>query len=81
MIKFDSTIALHLFCVITFSHRPIFLIKVKIKKQNNTKEIFYQNSSSVQASCTFIDQNNQYAFLFSHHPHEHEVMSRETLPT
>lgn len=71
MIKFDPTIALHLFCVITFSHRPIFLIKVKIKKQNNTKEIFYQNSSSVQASCTFIDQNNQYAFLFSHHPHEH----------
>lgn len=81
MIKFDPTIALHLFCVITFSHRPIFLIKMKIKKQNNTKEIFYQNSSSVQASCTFIDQNNQYAFLFSHHPHEHEVMSRETLPT
>lgn len=81
MIKFDPTIALHLFCVITFSHRPIFLIKMKIKKQNNTKEIFYQNSSSVQDSCTFIDQNNQYAFLFSHHPHEHEVMSRETLPT
>ena len=34
MIKFDPTIALHLFCVITFSHRPIFLIKMKIKKQN-----------------------------------------------
>ena len=71
MIKFDPTIALHLFCVITFSHRPIFLIKMKIKKQNKTKEIFYQNSSSVKASCTFIDQNDQYAFPFSHHPHEH----------
>ena len=71
MIKFDPTIVLHLFCIITFSHRPIFLIKMKIKKQNNTKEIFYQNSSSVQASCTFIDQNNQYSFPFSHHPREH----------
>ena len=54
MIKFDPTIALHLFCVITFSHRPIFLIKMKIKKQNNTKEIFYQNSSSVQASLPLL---------------------------
>ena len=37
MIKFDPTIALHLFCVITFSHRPIFLIKMKIKKTKQHK--------------------------------------------
>ena len=67
-------------CYYIFSS-PYFPNQNENKKQNNTKEIFYQNSSSVQDSCTFIDQNNQYAFLFSHHPHEHEVMSRETLPT
>ena len=37
MIKFDPTIALHLFCVITFSHCRIFLIKMKIKKTKQNK--------------------------------------------
>ena len=40
MIKFDPTIALHLFCVITFSHRPIFLIKMKIKNKTTQKKYF-----------------------------------------
>ena len=37
MIKFDPTIALHLFCVITFSHRPIFLNQNENKKTKQHK--------------------------------------------
>ena len=45
MIKFDPTIALHLFCVITFSHRPIFLIKkTKQHKRNILPKLLFCTS-------------------------------------